>query len=241
MGKVTACGQKKKGMNMAAGRRFLDALKRNALKRKGKGNKVGDNDQVRAEEPQKRATDREETQIAVPGELAVTHLVLPQGMTFERWEEAGRVLSAVRNCSQWAIGDWLLYGQHNYGEKFAQAAEITGMNRDSLAVYQWVSGRIPPPARRADVSFAHHQVLAKLEPKEVSTWLQKTADKSLSVADLRVAVREKKAKQLRGKGEELDFRYKVNLEFEDDPGEEFLDKLEKYIAREGGKVKKRSW
>lgn len=185
---------------------------------------------------------RRSTKIEIPGKLRATSLDLPPELSWEAWERAGKILGQLRIVSQWAIGDWLNYGEHTYGEKYAQAADITGLNPDSLSVYQWVSSRIPKEVRHEGLSHAHHLVVAKLEPEDIQAWLDRAEKKSWSVAELRAALREKKARQARKTGDtESAPKFKVTVEFGDDPGEEFLNKLEVYVGREGGTVKKAGW
>lgn len=181
------------------------------------------------------------TEIKIPGTLKETYLKLPPSLSYDEWVKVGRQLSSLRASSKWAIGDWLVFGEHNYGEKFSQAADVTGYEPDTLAVYQWVSSSIPREIRREDLSHAHHQVVAKQEPDEIVKWLERAANKDWSVAELRSALREKAAKAAKKSGDEKGPKFKVAIDFKEDPGEEFLTRLEGYVGREGGVIKKAGW
>lgn len=182
------------------------------------------------------------TNIKIPGTIDETSLQLPPRISYEEWAKVGKTLGELRIATSWAIGDWLIFGEHTYGEKFAQAASETGMQPESLKVYQWVASCIPREIRRTDVSHAHHQLVARLEPEEIQTWLDRSSKKGWTVAELRAALREKLAKQAKKKGQLEKFpKFKVALEFIDDPGEEYLTKLEAYVSKESGTVRKAGW
>lgn len=182
------------------------------------------------------------TTITLIGDLRTVGLVLPLGIDYDAWAKEGQILGGMRSASQWAIGDWLVYGEHSYGEKFTQAADATRLNPDSLQVYQWVSSRIPIEIRREDVSHAHHQALARLELEEIQKWLERVAKQGWSVQELRSRLREKRAKAAQRAGDtESAPKFKVAIVFEDDPGEDFIGRLEAYVNREGGTIKSAKW
>lgn len=182
-----------------------------------------------------------DTTIHITGNMTSVGLQLPSNIDFDEWAKVGKTLGAMRTASPWAIGDWLVFGEHTYGEKFSQAADVTGMKPDSLQVYQWVASQIPMEIRRTDLTHAHHQAVARLEPEEIQKWLEKAAKQGWSVSELRSALREKRAKGAKSSGEESTAKFKVTLVFDDDPGEEFLEKLEGYVGRQGGSIKKAGW
>lgn len=63
---------------------------------------------------------------------------------------------------QWRIGDWLRYGEFNYGEKYAQATELFPQYRpSSFNVFQWVASRVEETITRVMIpSWTHGRVLA---------------------------------------------------------------------------------
>ena len=115
---------------------------------------------------------------------------LPVDLPYEQWEWMGRQLGKLARAMQWAVGDWLLYGEHTYGEKFAQAGEISGYRPDTLVTYQNVAQRVPQEVRRAELTFAHHQVVAYLVPDERAHWLEFCINQNWSVGELRAHVKD---------------------------------------------------
>lgn len=105
------------------------------------------------------------------------------------WLAAGRRLGAIGRCSQWWIGDWIRYGTARWGEKYAQAAKVTGYDPKSLRNLAYVASRFDLSRRRDTLSWSHHAELAVLEPGEQDRWLELASAKRLSVADLRIELR----------------------------------------------------
>lgn len=106
-------------------------------------------------------------------------------LSYERYEALGRWLGAVRDMTAWAIGDWLLFGEGLYGERAAQAVEVTGRSKSTLTNYARVAGRVAPPRRRVELSWSHHEAVAALPPDEQIKWLSKAVDEQLSVEEFR--------------------------------------------------------
>lgn len=110
-------------------------------------------------------------------------------LRFEEWVRNGRRLGAVGRGVGWWIGDWLRYGNARYGEKYAQAAKITGYDSQTLMNMVYVSGQIAPVLRREGLSWSHHAEVAALEPDEQQRWLTRAEQARLSVQDLRLMLR----------------------------------------------------
>ena len=105
------------------------------------------------------------------------------------WIAAGRRLGAIGRCSQWWIGDWIRYGTAKWGEKYAEAARVTGYDVASLRNMAWVASRFSSSLRSDELTWSHHVLLAPLETDEQSRWLDHAREKRLSVADLRLELR----------------------------------------------------
>lgn len=115
---------------------------------------------------------------------------IPQGeMGHAEWIVAGRRLGAIGRCSQWWIGDWIRYGTARWGEKYAEAARVTGYDVASLRNMAWVASRFSSSLRSDELTWSHHVLLAPLEPEEQSRWLEHAREKRFSVADLRLELR----------------------------------------------------
>lgn len=122
-----------------------------------------------------------------------TTLRLREGLSYKAWERVGRdVLQPITRGTQWWIGDWLLYGEQRFGEKYAQAIDATGYEAGTLANMNWVSAAIAPSRRRENLSWGHHQVIAPLPPVDQERWLVLAEREGLSVSDLRRRVKEAK-------------------------------------------------
>jgi hypothetical protein len=105
------------------------------------------------------------------------------------WLATGRRLGAIGRCSQWWIGDWIRYGTARWGEKYAEAARVTGYDVASLRNMAWVAAQFDLSLRSDKLSWSHHVLLAPLGADEQRHWIEKAADERLSVADLRLELR----------------------------------------------------
>jgi hypothetical protein len=101
------------------------------------------------------------------------------------WVEVGRRLGAVSRVSNWWVGDWLQYGAARWGEKYAEAARITGHDAKTLRNYAYVARQFDLSRRRDTLAWSHHAEVAGLEPREQDRWLDRALKDRLSVADLR--------------------------------------------------------
>jgi hypothetical protein len=116
------------------------------------------------------------------------------------WLATGRRLGAIGRCSQWWIGDWIRYGNSRWGEKYAEAARVTGYDVASLRNMAWVSSQFDLSLRSDKLTWSHHVLLAPLEAEEQLYWLDCADRERLSVADLRLELRTRRL----GAGEKPD-------------------------------------
>lgn len=98
-------------------------------------------------------------------------LQLQEDLAFEAWLSVGRRVLTISKASPWCIGDWLLYGQRSYGERYKTALEATDFDYQTLRNYAWVSRRFKMSRRRDNVSFQHHAEVAALREPEQDLWL----------------------------------------------------------------------
>lgn len=123
---------------------------------------------------------------------------------FEEWEMLGQYLGDVHRGLQWALGDWLAYGENNqdWADKYQQAIEVTGLEYQTLANYRWVASRFELARRRTDLSWSHHAAVAGLEPARADAWLDQAVRNRWTVAELKAQVKEyeRKAKRRVGTG-----------------------------------------
>ncbi len=109
------------------------------------------------------------------------------------WVQAGRKLGALGRGGQWWVGDWLLYGSFRWGQKYAEAARITGYDAGSLRNMAWMASQFPPQRRRTSLTWGHHAAVAGLGISEQERWLDVVSAERLTVADLRAALRAERA------------------------------------------------
>jgi hypothetical protein len=107
-------------------------------------------------------------------------------MDHPQWVAVGRRLGGISRSNQWWLGDWLRYGTAKWGERYVEAAKITGYDVRSLANIASLAGCFEMSRRRDNLSWSHHAVVATLEPDEQDRWLDLAAAGRLSVADLRI-------------------------------------------------------
>jgi hypothetical protein len=123
------------------------------------------------------------------GAVIANGLFLPEDLSYEQYESIGALLGALHQMNAFLIGDWLNYGEHAYGEKYAQAATRVGLSPQTLTNYASIANRVPPSRRRLGVSFSLHAEVAALSPNEQRHWLKVAATESLSKMELRERIR----------------------------------------------------
>jgi DNA methylase len=135
---------------------------------------------------------------AIPGEISATALVLDRSLSFEQWEAVGRTFDNIGGGLLWWIGDWLNYGEKNYGETYSQALDFTNYEYQTLMDARWVAGKVEISRRRENLPWSHHKEIAALPPAEQDEWLDEAEPDTpdgkpkLSRNSLRRAIKEKK-------------------------------------------------
>jgi hypothetical protein len=115
--------------------------------------------------------------------------VPPASLGQAEWLSAGRRLGAIGRCSQWWIGDWIRYGTARWGERYVEAARVTGYDVATLRNMAWVAAQFDPSLRSDKLTWSHHVLLAPLDREEQRRWLEHAQEQRLSVADLRTELR----------------------------------------------------
>ncbi len=105
------------------------------------------------------------------------------------WAAVGRRFGTVARCSQWWIGDWIRYGIAEWGEKYSEAARITGYDPGTLRNMAWVASQFDLSLRNDNLSWSHHALLAPLSLDDKKSWLARASEDRLSVSDLRAELR----------------------------------------------------
>jgi hypothetical protein len=122
-----------------------------------------------------------------------TELLLPPGHTLDAWRTIGEGLSVLWDASTWWQGDWLLYGQDRYPDRYQCALENSGLEYQTLRNYAWVARRFPPFRRRPSLSLQHHAEVASLPDAEQDRWLDRAEAGLWSRNKLRAVLRQGRA------------------------------------------------
>jgi hypothetical protein len=91
--------------------------------------------------------------------------------------------------NNWWVGDWVRYGNARWGEKYTEAARVTGLDAKTLRNIAYVASRFHLSRRRDNLSWTHHAELAALPPVQQDQWLDRARSLRLSPGDLRLELR----------------------------------------------------
>jgi len=119
------------------------------------------------------------------GQMTAMALRLRRGMSFEAWLGMGRRISGIANASAWWLGDWLIYGECTYGQRYKVAFQMTALDYQTLRNYAWVARRYPVSRRRDNLSFQHHAEVAALPEPDQDLWLERAERSRWSRNELR--------------------------------------------------------
>lgn len=116
-------------------------------------------------------------------------LSLPQDMPLDAWRNLGRQIHVVSDSSAWWLGDWLIYGQTHYPNRYKQAIAETSLDYQTLRNYAWVARRFTPERRHPKLSFQHHAEVTSLPEAEQDAWLTRAEINGWSRNELRRQLR----------------------------------------------------
>lgn len=122
-------------------------------------------------------------------EFTTRGIVLADNLSYDDWLAVGQVLQYLGKHIQFAIGDWINYGERKWGEKYTQAIEATGWERHTLINYAAVARRIPTSLRKDNLSFSHHSAVAYLDIDDRDALLDEAQECELSVREIQQNVR----------------------------------------------------
>lgn len=129
-------------------------------------------------------------------------LSFPDEMPFDSWRKLGCQVALVADCSAWWLGDWLVYGEQAYGDRYEQAIADTSLSYQTLRNYAWAARKFPMSRRRDKLSFGHHVEVAALPDNEQDIWLARAEQLNWSSNKLRRALRAAKLANQPVSGEE---------------------------------------
>lgn len=121
--------------------------------------------------------------------LAPNGLQFDGELTRDEWNQLGVQIGRVGKSIGFIIGDWLNYAERQWGETYADAIELTGLDYGTLANFAYVAKRVGFSSRNEKLDFAHHMVVAKLkDPDDQREWLANAERNNMSVRRLRKSV-----------------------------------------------------
>ena len=142
--------------------------------------------------------------------LHSTGLIIRGKPSFDEWSRMGAFLHAVEKANHWWIGDWLLYGEGHYQDRFDQVVNSDdGWAEGTVKTDRWVALNVSPSVRTDCLSFTHHTVVAEMQPEDQDVWLTRATEHHWSVAELRTQIRLAKRTATTGAGTPSDGPFRV--------------------------------
>jgi len=100
-------------------------------------------------------------------------LEFPHRLPIDGWQYIGSQLHLIADTSAWWLGDWLVFGQDHYADRYLEAIQRTALDYQTLRNYAWVARKVSFSRRREKLSFGHHAEVASLPEPEQDYWLRK--------------------------------------------------------------------
>ncbi|MFC6524885.1 LmbU family transcriptional regulator [Nonomuraea rubra] len=141
-----------------------------------------------------------------------TSLTLPKKMSIEAWKKVGQQIWRISDSSTWWLGDWLVYGQRRFPDRYQRAIEETSLDYQTLRNYAWVARKFSPGRRRASLSLQHHAEVAALPEPLQDEWLDRAQELGWSRNRLRAHIRETAERQLAELAAEVQVRIEISAE-----------------------------
>jgi hypothetical protein len=116
-------------------------------------------------------------------------LDLPPVLDFGTWEQAGLKIARIADSSAWCLGDWLIYGQNRFPDRYRRAVSAAGLDYQTLRNYAWVARKFELGRRREQLSFQHHAEVAALTEEDQDRWLAAAEEHGWSRNELRTTIR----------------------------------------------------
>lgn len=120
-----------------------------------------------------------------PFEIQPYGLEVKGSPTFEEWLKYGETLNRIRKAVQWAIGDWINYGERRWGEKYSQAMDDTLLDIHTLRNYASIAAKFDVSRRRDDLSWSHHSAVASLPEPAQESLLKQAVQKEWTRDEIR--------------------------------------------------------
>ncbi|WP_228011196.1 LmbU family transcriptional regulator [Nonomuraea phyllanthi] len=121
-------------------------------------------------------------------------LSLPAGLPFDAWEKIGDQLGVIGDSSSWWLGDWLVYGEESFPDRYRLAVSQTNLSYKTLRNYAWVARNVPMSRRRDTLSLQHHAQVAALSEDEQERWLARAVEERWPQSRLRREIQASRAR-----------------------------------------------
>ena len=120
--------------------------------------------------------------------ITPTGIQFHKDLSYAEWDDLGQKLAPIGKSIGFIIGDWINYGEKQWGDKYEEALAKTGLAYQTLMNYSYVARKVEISCRQENLGFEHHAVVAKLKPDEQEHWLEMTKEHKLSVRRLRKSI-----------------------------------------------------
>lgn len=114
-------------------------------------------------------------------------LVIEGPLSWERYEELCATLETMEEAVGFWIGDLIIRGEQEFGERCYQPWTAKGYKAERLRQYAWVAQQVPA-VTRLTLSWTHHRAVAALPAGEQVEWLAKAEAEGMSSRQLRECV-----------------------------------------------------
>jgi hypothetical protein len=111
-------------------------------------------------------------------------------MPFDVWKELGGRIKVRSDASSWWLGDWLVFGRHQYGARHRDAFGMTGLDERTLENLAVVANRFASARRRVKLSFQHHADVCEMADAAQDQWLNLAAKNGWSKSELRIRIQD---------------------------------------------------
>jgi hypothetical protein len=152
----------------------------------------------------KKIIVRDNTFAALPGKLTTHAWEIPHGLSYDDWRQAGLRLDLIKDWTNFAIGDWVQFGEAKWSEQYVQAASELKIHPERLRQLRWVAYKVPPRSRNTNLTWSHHLEVAALNTeKEMVEWLSKAEQENWQTRELKAAIYEAGLRESRVKIETM--------------------------------------
>jgi hypothetical protein len=108
--------------------------------------------------------------------------------TIDEFESMARAFGAANKGIRFAFGDLLNECERQHGELYAQVMDVTGLGYSTVKNYAWVALSVKRSRRRDDLTWTHHEIVAKLAARDQRRWLTRAASVPLTTDELRAEI-----------------------------------------------------